>query len=69
MERKRVKQEWVSEDFSAYLSEVQRHVRESTGQEISKSQITSILATIRPSINLPPQIMKKNKRSNNIFDF
>jgi len=65
---KKIKQEWVSGDFSDYLSGIQRQVEGQTGKSISKAEITSVLAAFKPQINIPERAMKKEK-DKGIFDF
>jgi hypothetical protein len=58
----------VSDDFSRYLCDIQHRIKEDTGQEISQVNLTSVIAAIRPSINMPHNGEKK-KRRGTIFDF
>ena len=62
---KNLKREWVSEDFSRYLDEVQKIVEKDTGSKVARTDITSIIATFRPVIKIPDD---KKKRPS-IFDF
>ena len=67
MEEKRSRHERVSEDFSRYIGELQRHVRENTGSNLSRTEITSIIAAMRPSIIFPEN--GKQKKKGGVFDF
>ena len=63
----RSRRERVSEDFAKYVEALQAQVKKDTGSPISKVQLTSVIAQIRPSLQLPNG--KKMKRRGGFFDF
>lgn len=67
IEKKRVRQEWVSEDFSNYLNKIQREIEDNTGRTISKADLTHVFASIRPNINVPKELIRRKEET--IFDF
>ncbi len=63
----RSKRERVSEDFAKYLDRLKEQVEKDTGRPVSRVQLTSVIANIRPSLQLP--IGRKLRRKGSIFDF
>ena len=62
------KTERVSSDFSKYIEDMQQRIEKDTGTRFSKLEITSFLASQRPTIKI--QINKnKNGSNGSIFDF
>jgi hypothetical protein len=53
------KREWVSEEFANYLCECQRIMKRDLDRDVSKAEITSFIAFMRPTF---PQIPAKKLR-------
>ena len=62
----RSRRERVSEDFAKYLEHLKAQVEKDTGKPLSKVQLTSVIANIRPSLQMP--IVKRARRTGSFFD-
>jgi hypothetical protein len=63
---KRISREWVSEGFSKYITDMQEKLRRDDNVEVSRPDITAILAAIRPKIEI---ISEKKEKKLSILDF
>lgn len=56
---RKLRREWVSEEFARYLKDMQKQMEHDLDRDVSRAEITSFIAFMRPQL---PQIPKKRPR-------
>ena len=57
------KQEWVSKGFSSYITDIQAKLKEDTGKDFSRTDITAIIGAQKPVITV------EVKKKGSLLDF